>query len=144
METHLKTSMTSLTGTTLPSTGQDRKSTGHAGGYQAGRLQDAWHMYWTSSRKASIPSRQDQLGEQQAGQTLTPPSSARAYYLASIYPAGCNIADAWSDLDKRLEDEIRRMAAGGEQESPEMSGLANLPARLGGLSILSHKDCAPP
>lgn len=54
-----------------------------------------------------------------------------------------DIADAWNGLDKRLENEVRRMAAGGEKEGPEMTGLVNLPARLGGLGVLSHKDCAP-
>lgn len=35
------------------------------------------------------------------------------------------------------------MTAGGERDGPVLSALLNLPARLGGVRVLSHKDCAP-
>jgi hypothetical protein len=54
-----------------------------------------------------------------------------------------NIQDVWTRLDDRLEKEIKRMTAGGDKDSPHGKVLANLPARLGGLGVLSHKDCAP-
>ena len=54
-----------------------------------------------------------------------------------------DIMDAWERLDSRLHKEIKRMTAGGDKNGSMEQSLLNLPARLGGLGVLSHKDCAP-
>jgi hypothetical protein len=54
-----------------------------------------------------------------------------------------DIMDAWEKLDARMEMEVKRMTAGGDKDGASARILLNLPARLGGVGVLSYKDCAP-
>lgn len=54
-----------------------------------------------------------------------------------------DIADAWDRFDARLGKGVERMTARGDKDSASARNLLNLPACLGGVGILSYKNCAP-
>jgi hypothetical protein len=54
-----------------------------------------------------------------------------------------DLPNCWDALDERLAMEVRRLTEGGNRLSDKSSTLSKLPARLGGVGILSHGDCAP-
>jgi hypothetical protein len=54
-----------------------------------------------------------------------------------------DLPNCWAALDGRLKDEAERLAAGEDKSSGMVSTLLKLPARYGGLGLLSHGDCAP-
>lgn len=54
-----------------------------------------------------------------------------------------DLPNCWAALDARLEKEVGRLTAGDGKDSTLVSTLLKLPARLGGLGVLSYSDVAP-
>jgi hypothetical protein len=54
-----------------------------------------------------------------------------------------DLPNCWDALDERLALEVKRLTEGGDRMLDKSSILSKLPARLGGIGILSHADCAP-
>ena len=54
-----------------------------------------------------------------------------------------DLPNCWDALDERLTMEVKRLTEGGDRMLDKSSTLSKLPARLGGVGILSHADCAP-
>jgi hypothetical protein len=53
-----------------------------------------------------------------------------------------DLPDCWTALDDRLATEIKRLSAGNPNASTTVDALLKLPARFGGMGILSHADCS--
>jgi hypothetical protein len=53
-----------------------------------------------------------------------------------------DLPDCWTALDNRLATEIKRLSAGNPNASTTVDALLKLPARFGGMGILSHADCS--
>jgi len=53
-----------------------------------------------------------------------------------------DLPGCWAALDNRLSTEVKRLAAGRPDASDTVDALVKLPARFGGLGILSHADCS--
>jgi len=53
-----------------------------------------------------------------------------------------DLPGCWTALDGRLGKEIKRLSAGRPEASPTTDALIKLPARFGGLGVLSHADCS--
>ena len=54
-----------------------------------------------------------------------------------------DLPNCWNELDSRLAKEVHRLTEGGDRLSDVSGTLSKLPARFGGVGILSHADCAP-
>ena len=52
-----------------------------------------------------------------------------------------DLTDHWSKLDDALYSHVKNLRA--SSNGPEDNEVISLPARLGGMGILSHRECAP-